>query len=907
MKDQSTIPTNNEDFKTKTFIELSSEPDVTRRHFEIAGEVISIPHLVLGIFQIVNHLQKVIPLCDEIDTDVFQQLKGVREWARHIDSIHHDHPWAEAPHLNSGDSVTEEIDGVKFERLIQKLRPLNTRYPLWTTLWYRSGSIKNQDRTDTYHRLQAYYLVATILTDQRPIEGRLKNRVSNQIKISGQWLRKIHFPELVAELNYFIGVVEDLPTLHNQLRSYHTKRRDNKIAGSGYFADFLKIAFGLKTGWVINERHRILGYTHGYDRRKKALIIGDNHSLYVVFDRYMEKRHGDSTNTIPILIDAVGKKHSEKLADGGLAPEEYMEEVEIWLEIGDLGGVSEEEIAQVKDGTIDRKKLLSKLRALPPLGALFEAANARARHIIMDAQRLTTRSNRIPLPQLAKLFSALDNFFIEASGSDAPKTRFLAETLLLIAVSIVTGTPYNKLINLGNINSREEIPEKYDLVYSSHYRVWVRPYRMPKRHPLSKAFLAETIDSVPRIILGDYFEIGKRLQALENGQWFKHTADTFQKTYNKIIRPRLESAGIEPTWLQLSRIDNLIPQWMLGMEEGDQLMVSAIFDRDDRLASVHKFYTAFDRRVVEDRYFELLKQLREGLIFNGYTPSGNGLLGWATGRPKLPEDWAGDDWVLESEAVHEVVDHYQRLLEPGVDYNGSRSDLWVFHNHFTTYVALIVSLVTGFRSVRTPVVDLTLLDRENGFLPLQEKDRADGSHARIVYLPPRVQAMVDHYQEHLHQLLMQLPISFSGVLEVAATKARDKRIAEKTGYNHQKYLLYLNRTYCYISEDEVGGLEYLELTGNRMRDCINHELPGIWPVDNESRHFLRTWLANRGCPSTIINTHMGHWHLGEESWGTFSALDPWHYREEISVHLEALLKEVGFRSVGPCAGSPCRA
>ena len=152
--------------------------------------------------------------------------------------------------------------------------------------------------------------------------------------------------------------------------------------------------------------------------------------------------------------------------------------------------------------------------------------------------------------------------------------------LLLIAVSIVTGTPYNKLINLGNINSREEIPEKYDLVYSSHYRVWVRPYRMPKRHPLSKAFLAETIDSVPRIILGDYFEIGKRLQALENGQWFKHTADTFQKTYNKIIRPRLESAGIEPTWLRLSRIDNLIPQWMLGMEEGDQLIFRILNNGD---------------------------------------------------------------------------------------------------------------------------------------------------------------------------------------------------------------------------------------------------------------------------------------------------------------------------------------
>ncbi len=130
-------------------------------------------------------------------------------------------------------------------------------------------------------------------------------------------------------------------------------------------------------------------------------------------------------------------------------------------------------------------------------------------------------------------------------------------------------------------------------------------------------------------------------------------------------------------------------------------------------------------------------------------------------------------------------------------------------------------------------------------------------------------------------------------LEVKATKNRDR--SQK---GEGRYKLSLLQTLFFLREEE-GGMEAEEFTGHRLHQYLEQLAPGLWPIPNAGRHFLRTYLTQAGCPETVINTVMGHWGVGESAWAPDSALDPLRYREELAPHLESALDAIGYRVMDP--------
>ncbi|SFD95848.1 Phage integrase family protein [Thiohalospira halophila DSM 15071] len=251
-------------------------------------------------------------------------------------------------------------------------------------------------------------------------------------------------------------------------------------------------------------------------------------------------------------------------------------------------------------------------------------------------------------------------------------------------------------------------------------------------------------------------------------------------------------------------------------------------------------------------------------------------------------NWVGDDRVLRLEAMGAIVEKARERLLGAVD----RGDPYERHNAMATYTGLGLALATGFRTVRTPIVDLTAIHAETRTLCLQEKDRWDGQDARLVPLPEAVYDQVGEYLRHLRQLWTQLPAARSAVLPIPATKARDQRV-----YGHEAFDLVLNRSLFFFEQSEEGHHKPVELTGDRLQRELNALVPGYWPIPNAGRHALRSWLIRHGAEANLVNALMGHAYYGEEHWAPTSALDPVAYRGGILPYLEQLTQTLGYRVV----------
>jgi hypothetical protein len=863
------------------FVGLSPDPVATQRVIDQAKKVIKLPHLAGGIFQIADNLVELVPIVRALDSEAYQRVSPLETLAAHIQSIRGDHPWAMDDRLHRG---KREV-GTGNSRVIPPLRFMVTPYPAWVSLWFRSGDSALQK---TYMALQAAYLISVSGYDPENCIFSMA-RMDKYISQAGAFIRSVHAVEHCDELVFFDGHTDTIDNIHQRLTNYRhaIAGEDFGLYRAGYLADLMYIILGVGEDLVVRLRGQSSYSYYRPSGHRQQLSIGKQHSLWQDYDQFSGALDTDN-NTRSVVVKLEPGKHLQEVLHGnGVDPVEYGEVVEGSFSPVELGMLDESILDDLETGKIDRSKLLSKIKSVPPMSTLFAASSAKMRHIIVDNQRLTTRLRRPVIPDLVKIFQVLDDAFQDAD-------EYQQELVALTTVTILLGTPPKDLIKLSDVTSVDDLPEKYRIAYSSRYRVWIRPYQAPERNKLAESIAGNSVEVLPRVILGDYFDLYKLLGKSTDGHWFNRTLPTYEKIFKQFLLPRLEVAGCDSVRFTMNSLSLLIPDYLIGKEEGDYLRVAVLFGRGDPLSSTHRYYTVLNRERLEKHYRCEMIQLRNRLVQNGYERPG-GVVQWRQGTgKKVPKSLAGDSWVPKVTTVKKLIEELQlRLRFLFVDPN-SLGDIVARHNLLTTYVALVLALVTGFRSVRTPIVDLDMVDF-NGFLSLHEKDRRDGAHARIVYLPLPVQQMVKTYLKHLRRFILRQPIQFSGVIDVVASKARDRMRADRSQLDMSRYDLLLSRTFFYVHHSE-DGLSYQELTGNNLSERINHYCPDSWPVSNAGRHFLRSWLTNTGCDATVINTQMGHWSRGEESWADFSATDPCHFRSEISKHLDQLLSAISFDS-----------
>ena len=845
---------------------LPDDPD-TAELLEAARCFLQMPSSFSGLFRIVENLEQLLPMVSEQVPEVEAECARVARWCQLIAEIPPSAPIRQED-MFAGAYVRKDAGGQQVVN--PPLTGLYTDHPVWCVLWFTSGSAGDVRRADAYRRLQAYYLGAWMRLQK---ESRWL-RVPRRIVEAGRLLRRLHQPEHGNVLDLLLPDAICPELLYQQLVNLH--ENGDLAHYCGAFAEMLNEALLLNHPPVF--RVRASGarrrHTRGYSRDDPNRLYS-NHAAYW---RFVEPGAvAEDWDEVAVEEQQPDPLVAGFLDEQGIASSEFDDPDIAWV------GISQ------KDSPLER---------LPPVGALFAVARARARHLAMDAQRFTTRRTRIRLGTLLGVMGVLDRLYHGATRAMAPvrpgappseTSRRIHETVRLMAISLVTGTAPENVVGLRLARQPTELPEDFQLAWveTSSWKAWIRPYASPHRKELEPGSAGKTLTPLPRVILSDIWGVAQHLGEPTGQTWFSRPVQEYREAFEVWIAPELQQAGVDACWRRFEVFGDIVPSWFYGQEEGDHLRVAALFGRDDRLAHTHRYYTALDRQKLDHFYVSGMQALWNSLKSNGFR-SESGLFRLGK-RVIFPHSVVGDDRVPRLACIRELSEVLHTRL--GAKPAASGVADWVkWHNEATAYLALGLAITTGFRAVRTPLPDLTAIDVFTGFLCLQEKDREDGSHARIVWLPELLREQVLRYLRHLGRLWRRLPEGFPIELPVPATKYRDR-----SQFDAASYHLDLTRTLFFIEQDESGTCRPVELTGQALQRQLEAVQPGSWPVPNAGRHLLRTFLTQAECPATLINTHLGHWAYGEEPWGPYSAFDPWRYRETIALYLTRLLKRVDYR------------
>ena len=830
--------------------------------------LLQVPNSLAGLWQISRNLRAILPIIQSLCiSDVAVPLTQIENWLDAVNSIPNDASFRSIEIL---DTVTKGTDseGRHFRR--PPFGGIIESSPVWAALWYSSGTLPTESthflRNESYQLLQALYLASQLRLVVADIQLSRPNRVNE----AGLLLRKIHHPHHGAELDRFAGI-HDIEEVFDYFKLNHENGVIELRQGYGAFADLLSEAFSLGNQSVF--RNRIQGVQTG---PRKSRTGYDSTRLYPDHVLYWMSQSGFSfdptTNLNPFYLELLGPgmEDEQVLLDSGLHPEEFSEPTSILFDPQDF---------------LDPPSAPDLPGVLPPLNTIYAAAQGRYRAEVMRAQAFRTRLDRPHINILSRLLGSLETLYYKEDIAPSKDSESVKETLRLCAVSIVTGQEFRDVLQLLAVDSMKTLPGQWNLAFSPRYRVWLRPYPIPNRNPLATMVYGKHVEIRPRVTLSDIWSVGSKLHSPVEQIWFTRTAAFYEKVFTVSIVPELINAGIPVQWANSAALGSCLPAWFEGYEEGELLRICAFFGRESPQSQVQAHYVAMDRQRLDQRYCNIMTELWQSMLINGFVPQ---RLLFDLAQPSLTlSAMTGNDWAPRTDSIKEVVETLQKHLQ-----SHQASNPYQHHNLVACYVGVILSIVTAFRNVRTPILDLTLIDQETGFLPLQEKDRSDGAHARLVWVPPRVCKLIDNYLGHLRRLWTTLPFDFSTELTVSATKYRDRQT-----FGGDKFSLSLQKTlFLFVQHDEQWTAT--EFSGRQLLSSLHVMLPGYWNIPNLGRHLSATYMFNcQGSYATLDKAFLGHWHLGESPWLPDSGFDPIHYRDYIAPKMEALLDQIGFHHI----------
>jgi hypothetical protein len=849
-------------------------------HARVAEALGGIPASLTGLHLALPTLQSIMAGVKPLTPGGQDRAFDLERWQQRLAALPPDHP------LWSID-ILEPEEGFDRERATNFRKPVLVgsigEFPVWAMLSYQSETKAPPElaasRRDAFTRLQAA-LVGTWIDREPANEPELRKN----LPMACRFIRQIYPPHRGKWLDQY-AKADDLPGLHAVTTSLG---RDEKFAlrrSAAAFAKFLGAGLGQSPAPSRpGKRH-----AKGTSSRRPPQGDGRIYPGYRTypFDVPQPEPHGENDSPLPSTdVLTPGDWAEKQLIIAGVDPDEFARPATTWIDTEEFRFVRKLETGE-------------EISDLPPIATLYGIGRSRQRGIKRTAQRLTTRRSRITPPELARILYILQNHFsiIRDAYEDAkerkrtaPELRRQLEMLLLAAACLVTGTPVEAMVKLDfwPANAAPPPPE-WRIAYSVNAGAWFHPCLRPARQPLVSQFVDPLEESEQqRIAIADAWGVGKHLPSTDAGMpIFPETIATYTRLFDEHVRPFLKIARLDPRWHSLPAFSDLLPSWLQGKEEGDQLRVALLFHRPDRLASTHLYYTAVDPYLLNRWFQGEMQSLWKRLGDCGFEAVPNGLFTHSE-NVRIDRAAVGDDRMPKVESIRAIASSLRNRLKARAS---SRDAAVARHNDLTAYVAMHLAVVSGFRPFRTPIPDLRLLDEATGFMPLQEKDQWDGSHARIVWIPPKVRKQISLYCRHLERL-HKAPIELAArSLSVRALNHRDQSRLSTTHYD-----LNLTRTFFFLDLQE-DQLAVREFTGESLRKHLEAVSPGCWPVANAGRHLLRTALSHWGCPATLINTHMGHWHLGEASWAPDSCLDPYRLRDGLAPYMARLLEVLEFQIV----------
>lgn len=203
---------------------------------------------------------------------------------------------------------------------------------------------------------------------------------------------------------------------------------------------------------------------------------------------------------------------------------------------------------------------------------------------------------------------------------------------------------------------------------------------------------------------------------------------------------------------------------------------------------------------------------------------------------------------------------------------GRLSDMLAWHNHYTLWVTQMFMLSTGCRAIRNPLRFANEVDPTLDMGSMSDKDSDDRHMSRLICMPPTLRRQLDHYLQHCTAITRNM----TGYL----SPDRDGRWSR--GF--------------FLSSSE-GGIRREEIRPATIRQQMEQVFGYIPHPINAYRKFIRTELAERGCPAEALAAFMGHWLRGEEPQDQYSSFCPSAYAEVVVEWITRLLKELGWFAI----------
>lgn len=241
-------------------------------------------------------------------------------------------------------------------------------------------------------------------------------------------------------------------------------------------------------------------------------------------------------------------------------------------------------------------------------------------------------------------------------------------------------------------------------------------------------------------------------------------------------------------------------------------------------------------------------------------------------NPEYPQQGGlGATHCLLPQTIQDNVSAMAAVLRKKVD--GRLSDMLAWHNCYTLFTVQMLMLVTGCRAIRNPLMLLDEFDPVLGMGALSDKDGDDRHMSRLIYLPAMLRRQIKNYLEHCSAISRQL-IGYLPQDEAGNPWSRG-------------FFLWTSPS----------GLNRAEISPSKIYEQMAL-LPGYTTHrTNAYRKFIRTTLAERGCPSESLAAYMGHWLRGEEPQDVYSSFCPAAYANVLDEWISPLLRELGWSAL----------
>lgn len=550
-------------------------------------------------------------------------------------------------------------------------------------------------------------------------------------------------------------------------------------------------------------------------------------------------------------------------------------------QLGDVGGVDfslmevptssvEQENAArlealpVNDLTTTAGYAVPSERSNPRSGGSLRSGAFKRRHIAdqlrRSAQALTTRWDRLTAYEIDSLISELS---WDGAGQNPGE---LAAGLVLL-----TGRPLSTVLNARLYSTINQVPENISddsiaiCKEGSFIQVHVPvPERMRPLRTEWEPNVHHTHSQLRLPILKLLWNLIIRSIGLADSQWCGYLfprpdiADIQDGVENFISESRSES-GARITLTRLQRcIYNEIADVQGDVADG--VFITGNQPATGAHVGIHYYCVA--ESDLQKRYLTATRDMVEGghkELMEPVTPL------------QQRSYFIGTPFCLKPERLSVLISDLRNRLKADLEQPLAPETLIEIHNSFTSYVLVFMAFATGYRSVHAPLSRSSDLDPSSRMLVVADKTDAAFSHARLVPVPELFSLQLDLYRQHRERVVEQM-WALLGIKDPG------------------HFLFFLSKASRRTKKSEKI-VKVRQVSPTTLAENLN----GISDLPlNLNRHFLRSELRHRGVSAELVDTWMGHWLVGQEPMGRFSALNPTEYVSEIESMLNVILDDLGW-------------